>query len=996
MKIYFKKQGAMRKQVALVLSLILVISTFTANAAGETIIFRPTNTEETVTITETPVGSIDAASRYPNTFQSNATEIYSALAQPVCAGNELSDGSNFDMIAMTANNNVTWASTVELADSTTDYSLDGSGNLTIYTARGLAWFSNAVSSGNRFAGKTVTLANNIDILDANVDGYGSTVGWLVIGNDQKYFSGIFEGNGKTISNLYLIVKAHTNSNTRYGLFSTVAGSGAAVRNLIINGDINIQVSNPTASDLIAGGIVGRLDNAAIIGCESHVNIPVEYQKNVKLGGVAGAMYGSAIVEKSAYFGSITASSGTYDCIGGIVGYLKNTPKILNCYNRGTVLTNNSAAYTGGILGYVNASALIENCYSMGAVSGIGNYIGAINGYRNNNGTIANSYYLDTSSQKGIGTGAGNTTSKTLAQFASGEAAWLLNTSGGAAGNTHSGIWSQDAEKPVLADQKQLPIYQITITGAISEIVYSSENGMASSLPEGYRYLHNRNEFTAATPVSADIQITATVGQIISVTITWGSLDYTYTDGTWNPNTHEYDGGGWMFEEGANKIAVTSESNIKLLVGLEYCKNSGYEIFEGAFADNQNQPVTGALSLSKGDTVAVSFTPTGKPQNTLNRETIGSIIVTLETPSNTPWNGTADTNWYTSNQDASEYTIKTAEQLAGLAQLVNKGTTFEGKTIFLGGNLDLNGTIFNWKPIGFYAQYEWDYPEGQEEAPFCGTFDGRGYTINNMKIITPDEIRVTKGLFSYTLGAAIKNVGIVSCDISCIGDAGAIVGYASQSTIENCYNTGTIQGFLTSGGLVGINQDGSIINCYNAGTISSDMFVGGIVGTNSGLVRGCYNTGSVTGSDRISNVGGIVGTNEIWTGSTRADIINCYNSGAIQAKNYPGSTGGGIAGHLHSGTVQNSYNIGKVSGGLRTYFGGVIGKNSNGTMQTLYFLSGTAKNGIGTGTGSAAVQSAAELKALSPTLNGEQSPPPWIADTEPFINDGYPILTWKKP
>ena len=59
-----------------------------------------------------------------------------------------------------------------------------------------------------------------------------------------------------------------------------------------------------------------------------------------------------------------------------------------------------------------------------------------------------------------------------------------------------------------------------------------------------------------------------------------------------------------------------------------------------------------------------------------------------------WDGTADTSWYTSVPDASEYHISTAEQLAGLAQLVNDKTasvSFEGKTIYLDNDLDLSGT-----------------------------------------------------------------------------------------------------------------------------------------------------------------------------------------------------------------------------------------------------------------------------------------------------------------
>ena len=65
-----------------------------------------------------------------------------------------------------------------------------------------------------------------------------------------------------------------------------------------------------------------------------------------------------------------------------------------------------------------------------------------------------------------------------------------------------------------------------------------------------------------------------------------------------------------------------------------------------------------------------------------------------------WDGSADTSWYTSAPDASEYHISTAEQLAGLAQLVNTdpGTTnFAGKTFYLENDLDLSG--HEWISIG---------------------------------------------------------------------------------------------------------------------------------------------------------------------------------------------------------------------------------------------------------------------------------------------------------
>ena len=83
--------------------------------------------------------------------------------------------------------------------------------------------------------------------------------------------------------------------------------------------------------------------------------------------------------------------------------------------------------------------------------------------------------------------------------------------------------------------------------------------------------------------------------------------------------------------------------------------------------------------------------------------------------------TADTTWYTNAQGGTKvYTIKTAEELAGLAKLVNSGTSFRGKTVELGANINLGGV--HWTPIGYSST-----------RPFMGEFDGNGYTISNLYI-----------------------------------------------------------------------------------------------------------------------------------------------------------------------------------------------------------------------------------------------------------------------
>ena len=93
----------------------------------------------------------------------------------------------------------------------------------------------------------------------------------------------------------------------------------------------------------------------------------------------------------------------------------------------------------------------------------------------------------------------------------------------------------------------------------------------------------------------------------------------------------------------------------------------------------------------------------------------------------------DTSWYYSNENSVTYTIYSADELAGLAQLVNNSDVdFEGKTIYLGSDVDLTeyGKNYDegrgWIPIGFR---EFTGESGKYDGkPFKGTFDGNNHKI----------------------------------------------------------------------------------------------------------------------------------------------------------------------------------------------------------------------------------------------------------------------------
>ena len=84
-----------------------------------------------------------------------------------------------------------------------------------------------------------------------------------------------------------------------------------------------------------------------------------------------------------------------------------------------------------------------------------------------------------------------------------------------------------------------------------------------------------------------------------------------------------------------------------------------------------------------------------------------------------WTGEIDTAWYTNDTTATSYTISTPEQLAGVASLVNAGTTyFKNKVIELDADINLGN--LHWTPIGY-----------SNTRAFQGEFDGNGHTVSNL-------------------------------------------------------------------------------------------------------------------------------------------------------------------------------------------------------------------------------------------------------------------------
>ena len=238
-----------------------------------------------------------------------------------------------------------------------------------------------------------------------------------------------------------------------------------------------------------------------------------------------------------------------------------------------------------------------------------------------------------------------------------------------------------------------------------------------------------------------------------------------------------------------------------------------------------------------------------------------------------------------------YSISSAEELAKLAEMQNKGLITDGSEFVLGGNIDLSdySSGNGWTAIGTSSHM------------FASSFDGNGYKISNLKISGTQD---SQGLFAYLGKGTIQNVSLENVDVSGRANVSALVGVANGGSINNCNASGSVTGTSYQvGGLIGVNSSANLQNCYANVDVKGTTDVGGLVGTatSNRTIKKCFATGNVTGSG--SQVGGLVGNN---AGSS-TNIENCYATGKISGTN-------NVGGLVGSGkNIADSYATGKVTG-----------------------------------------------------------------------------------
>lgn len=324
----------------------------------------------------------------------------------------------------------------------------------------------------------------------------------------------------------------------------------------------------------------------------------------------------------------------------------------------------------------------------------------------------------------------------------------------------------------------------------------------------------------------------------------------------------------------------------------------------------------------------------------------SVVVSadeVEVPAVDAWDGETDTDWY--EAESTEFNLETAEQLAGLAVLVNNGNTLEKKIINLGADIDLEGK--EWTPIG------------NSTYSFQGTFNGNDHTISNL-VVTGNESNV--GLFGFTTAGEIKNLTVENANVEGYLNVGVVAGTPYTSKYTNITVKGHIEvnGFSYVGGVGGKNAYASWTNVavnadetsyVKADSVSGETayrtYVGGVIGF---MGEGGHTFTNVTSNidvtGTVCDVGGITGIAHYGN-----NFVHCSSSGDV--KIISDSTDesdllemGGLAGVWHNGGSDVTFKNCEFTGTVKAYYTNGTERETafenDGVIGKAYSASGTGK------------------------------------------------------
>ena len=730
----------------------------------------------------------------------------------------------------------------------------------ITKAEELAWFRDQVNSGQYSI--CAKIADNVEVIDMSTVCHAADKSqnleeksWVPIGNKNivKY-RGTFDGNGKTITNLY--INASQTSQNNMGLFgytyqSTIknltfenanvtntqsntgilvgkAGYGSTLQNIKISKTCQIKGGNYT------GGIAGELDGNAY-NCVNYATVQgIQY-----IGGLWG-MYsrkGNSITA-CANYGNVTASG---EMAGGLVGYFRGGT-IQDCANYGDVKGTYRVA---GMAGFVS-DGKVQNVFSYGNISvtnktqNVGMVFGC-SSFGATEGMVA--YYSGAKlivngkekEVKAFGNGTpseDNATGFTKDQLKSGVVAYLLQQNASSEAKWGQNLANGGDIYPIIASEHKVYANNLTLNCKTNEVVTGSFTNNPTSSAINYQHGQTINHHVATNATCTEAA------------------------------TKEY----WQCQD-----CQRTYSDSQLTVELTDVTNT-------------DQPALGHHSNEDGYCDRCLHYVAVKPS-----EENGVYLIAK--PCHLAW-----------FRDYVNGTIVNDGEAAG--------TAHSSASAKLTADIDLKNychaaedgkELLSWIPIGNYNN-RWK-----------GNMDGQAHTISNLYIKTAQNY---VGLFGFTEGATIQDLIFDYAKVDNVNTTGTntmytgiLAGYAYASTNSPAHikgikttNNCTVIGQEDTGGIVGSAKI-NLENCENRSSVKGTRLVGGIAGScTERNIKRCTNYGTVENDG--SYIGGIIGY------AYGTSIEDCANYGKITST---GWHAGGIAGKtLENSSIQNVFSYGDVT------------------------------------------------------------------------------------
>ena len=815
----------------------------------------------------------------------------------------------------------------------------------ISTAAELAWFRNQVNSGNNSISATLTEDIDLSEFCHAKDGtkYTEELSWAPIGNSDNMYQGTFDGNGKTISNLYI------NATPRdYAGFFGFADNGS-IKNITFD---NAKV---TSIAQLTGILIGQANNSFIENIKTSESCSVDGDKTV--GGIAGSVLGNII--KCENHARANGANGAY-YVGGIVGRYGGYDKsITSCANYGDVTSTGNCV--GGMVGYFD-SGTIQNCANYGDVTGtdnVGNLIGfadecnlnnvlgtgnvtatyvdcvglLVGNIKNSSSTASGILAYNSSAKltingteqtdgavKAVGQGSLTSSEKIMAfsaeQLKSGLVTFILqeNVSG-------SAKWGQNLntdDYPLLGSANKVYSDSPVIMKCSGELEGIGTFNNTKPAQEGTFTIKHGDSPThhksVAATCTADGNIEYWVCNLCQKSFSDKQMTQEVSNLVVSATGHQYDENDKCTKCQQEIPFLTSGDNnitIEKTYG-ERGKISGYNLYKYTAPEDGTLAVTANSNgkdtygtLWESRTAASCLTYIDDEGN--SRDFKITYMVTKGTTyyiGAREFNGDAIEGEVTLNvklsplqlpagmtgkgTEAEPFLLKTADHLAWFRDCVNEGNINAcAKIADDVKGIDMSSICHEANDEKQVTELSWTPIGNSDNNTYQGTFDGNGKTISNLYINATSDYNT--GFSGYADAGSIKNITFDNARVNSTGpnNTGILAGIAGSCMIENIKTSAncSVEGNMLTGGIAGM-AEGNISNCENHAAVKGTAMVGGIFGdyiSRDNSITSCANYGVVTGTE--NNVGGMVG-------------------------------------HFAFGTLQNSANYGDVTGAY--YVGNLIG------------------------------------------------------------------------